>query len=35
MTFYDKNEQLTGFDIEFVKMVGQQLGLEIEFKIIM
>jgi len=35
MTFYDKNNQLTGFDIEFAKMVGQQLGLEIEFKIIM
>jgi len=35
MTFYDENEQLTGFDIEFANMIGQQLGLEVEFKVIM
>ena len=32
MTFYNKNNELTGFDIEFAKAVCQQLDIKVEFK---
>jgi len=32
MSYYDENNQLTGFDIDFAKLVCQKLGITAEFK---
>jgi len=34
LSYDDNNGKLTGFDIEFAKAVCQQLGIEVEFKIV-
>ncbi|WP_247747431.1 transporter substrate-binding domain-containing protein [Alkalihalobacillus sp. BA299] len=31
ITFYDENNQLTGFDVELIRELGEQLGVEVEF----
>ncbi|WP_078427200.1 transporter substrate-binding domain-containing protein [Alkalihalobacterium alkalinitrilicum] len=31
ITFYDENNELTGFDVELVRELGERLGLEVEF----
>ncbi|KAG4100420.1 periplasmic binding protein-like II [Neocallimastix lanati (nom. inval.)] len=34
MSYYDNNDQLTGFDTEFAKAICKRLGIEAEFKLI-
>lgn len=34
MGFLDENNELTGFDIELAKAVGEKLGVEVEFQVI-
>ncbi|GGF25508.1 L-cystine-binding protein TcyA [Halobacillus andaensis] len=31
-TFHDENDELTGYDVEVAKEIGERLGLEIEFE---
>ncbi|OLO39165.1 ABC transporter [Alkalihalophilus pseudofirmus] len=31
ITYYDDNNELTGFDVELVRELGERLGLEVEF----
>ncbi|MDX5475709.1 MAG: transporter substrate-binding domain-containing protein, partial [Bacillaceae bacterium] len=32
ITFVDENNELTGFDVELVRALGEKLGVEVEFK---
>ncbi|OUM59048.1 hypothetical protein PIROE2DRAFT_15535 [Piromyces sp. E2] len=34
LSYYDKDDQLIGFDIDFAKVVCQELGIDVEFQII-
>ncbi|WP_332633774.1 transporter substrate-binding domain-containing protein [Halalkalibacter flavus] len=31
ITYYDENNELTGFDVELIREIGERLGLEVEF----
>lgn len=32
ITFFDENNELTGFEVELVREIGEKLGLEVEFE---